>query len=64
LPDLPIYLAAKVVATHKTDMKSHNPEPALFRIGLATMRNGQCSILPPGSLGRRMRRRIGLAENA
>jgi hypothetical protein len=30
LPDLAIYLAAQVISTNKTDMKSHNPELALF----------------------------------
>ena len=50
LPDLAVYLAAKVISTHKTDMKSQSHELALFRIGLATMLKGQCSILPLGGL--------------
>ena len=29
LPDLTVYLAAKVISVDKTDMKSHSPEPAL-----------------------------------
>jgi hypothetical protein len=55
LPDLAVYLAAKVISTHKTDMKSQSHELALFRIGLATMLKGQCSILPRGSLAHRTR---------
>jgi len=50
LPDLTVYLAAKVISSHKTDMKSHCPKLALFRIGLATLPKGQCSILPLGNL--------------
>ena len=54
LPDLPIYLAAKVIPINKTDMKSHNPEPALFRIGLVTLLKGEGSILPLDGLVNRI----------
>jgi hypothetical protein len=50
LPNLAMYLAAKVISTNKTDMKSHSPKLALFRIGLATLLNGGGSILPLGNL--------------
>ena len=56
LPDLTVYLAAKVISTNKTDMKSHSPELALFRIGLATLLKGRCSVLPLGRLVNRNRR--------
>ena len=64
LPDLTVYLAAKVISTNKTDMKSHNSELALFRIGLATLLKGRCSILPLGSPVIAPRTGIGLAENS